>query len=89
MGDDPFLSEPMFSITVVENTLGVLLCLKNFYLVCASCQILFLLTVMQSQGDEAVQNHDLTGASSSDPQCLTLSLGSLWWRSHSLPVTAP
>ena len=22
MGDDPFLSEPMFSVAVVENTLG-------------------------------------------------------------------
>lgn len=74
MGDDPFLSEPMFSITVVENTLGTTLS-KISILYKVSCQILFLLNVMESQGDEAVQNHDLTGASSQTRSAFALSWG--------------
>lgn len=42
-GDDPFLSEPMFSITVVENTLGVTLkkCKFLYTLYKVSCQNTF------------------------------------------------
>lgn len=74
MGDDPFVSEPTCSITVVENTLGGTLS-KISILYKVSCQILFLLNVMESQGDNAVQNHDLTGASSQTCSAFACSRG--------------
>lgn len=86
MGGNPFSFESMFSITVAENNLcGVLSKISILYKV--FWQIFFLLYVMKSQGEEAVQNHDSTGGlvRPAEPSPLP---GSLWWGSHPLPVTA-
>ena len=87
MGGNPFSFKPMFSITVAENNpCGVL---SKISILCkVFWQILFLLYVMKSQGEEAVRNHDSTDGlvRPAEPSPLP---GSLWWGSHPLPVTAP